>query len=43
MELKVTIKGSMGGQVVYKGCFSSLTKKILMLTHFIGGMKDIGS
>ena len=26
---------------MYKGCFSSLTKKILILTHFIGGMKDI--
>ena len=26
---------------MYKGCFSSLTKKILILTHFIGGMKGI--
>ena len=26
---------------MYKRCLSSLRKKILILTHFIGGMKDI--
>ena len=26
---------------MYKGCFSSLKMKILILTHFIGGTKDI--
>ena len=26
---------------MYKGCLSSLTKKILILAHYIGGMKDL--
>ena len=26
---------------MYKGCFSSLTKKILILTHYVGGMNDL--
>ena len=26
---------------MYKGCFSSLTEKILILIHFTRGMKDI--
>ena len=26
---------------MYKGCFSLLAKKILILTHFTGGMKEI--
>ena len=26
---------------MYKGYFSSLTKKILILTHYVGGMKDL--
>ena len=24
-----------------QGCFSSLTKKILILTHYVGGLKDL--
>ena len=27
--------------MVYKGCFSSLTKKILILTNYVGGMKAL--
>ena len=26
---------------MYMGCFSSLTKKILILTHYGGGMMDL--